>query len=70
MGHSIPESDKRALIAEFRKNSTAPVLALHRMGDSRLDGAEQTITPDHPELLLEAVEKIFAERRPSAAGSN
>lgn len=59
MGHSIPANDKRALMAEFRKHSQAPVLALHRMGDSHLEGAAQTITPEHPELLLEAVDRIL-----------
>lgn len=60
MGHSIPDRDKRALMAEFRKNCAAPVLALHRMGEPRLEGAEHTIMQDHPEQLLTTVEKILA----------
>lgn len=66
MGHSIPERDKQALMTEFQKNSSAPVLALHRMGEGQLEGAAQTITPDHPELLLEAVDRILGGRRNSA----
>jgi DNA-binding response OmpR family regulator len=62
MGHSIPNRDKAALMEEFRRHSQAPVLALHRFGDGQLAGADRTVTPDHPELLLEAVDQILATR--------
>lgn len=60
MGHSIPERDKRALMREFRKNCAAPVLALHRLGEPVLEGAEHTIVQDHPEQLLTMVEKVLS----------
>lgn len=63
MGHSIPDRDKAALMEEFRRHSQAPVLALHRFGDGQLAGADRVITPDHPELLLEAVDQILAGRK-------
>ena len=68
IGHSIPDHDKRALMAEFRRNCAAPVLALHRMGDAELDGADHTITPEHPELLLEMVDGILT-RQPEGKGA-
>lgn len=61
MGHSIPDRDQQSLMAEFRRNSSAPVLSLHRMGDNRLEGATEVITPDHPELLLEAVDRLLLD---------
>jgi len=60
MGHSIPDRDKRVIMREFRKNCAAPVLALHRLGEPVLEGAEHTIIQDHPEQLLTMVEEILA----------
>jgi DNA-binding response OmpR family regulator len=68
IGHSIPDPDKRALVKQFRRNCSAPVLALHRFGDSRLDDADYTITVEHPQNLLQTVEQILAE--PEAAGKS
>lgn len=61
IGHSIPDPDKRALVTQFRRNCDAPVLALHRMGEARLENADYTVTPEHPEMLLKTVEQIFAK---------
>ena len=61
IGHSIPDTDKRALVKQFRRNCSAPVLALHRFGESRLDDADHTITVEHPQNLLQTVESIFTE---------
>ena len=69
IGHSIPDQDKRALVTQFRRHCTAPVLALHRFGEPELAAADYSMTPDHPEQLLKMVEKIFTpvERRGAAA---
>jgi DNA-binding response OmpR family regulator len=67
MGHSIPDRDKRALLKHFRQNSPAPLLALHRLDEPRLEGADFSITPEHPEELLEMVDEIFAEARDAEA---
>lgn len=64
VGHSISDRDKRALVEEFRRHCPAPVLALHRVDEPRLGGADYTITPEHPAELLEMVDEIFA-RAPS-----
>ena len=69
IGHSIPNQDKRVLVTQFRQSCDAPVLALHRFGEPELEGADHTITPEHPEQLLKMVDTIFAadERRRAAA---
>jgi DNA-binding response OmpR family regulator len=73
IGHSIPDHDKRALLTQFRRNCSAPVLALHRVDEPRLDEADHTITPDHPAELLAMVDEIFAmphNGRKSASGTS
>ena len=67
MGHSIPISDKRALLEEFRKHNQVPVLALQRLGEAQLPGAEHSLNPEHPEELLATVEKILNSNRRGAS---
>src|SRR3954447_26952067 len=55
MGHSIPQKDKRAIVAELAKRGcVAPVLSLLRHGDHPIPEATQAILPD-PQLLLDTV---------------
>jgi CheY-like chemotaxis protein len=71
IGHSIPDQDKRALMTQFRRNCQAPVLALHRLHEARLEDADYTITLEHPEQLLVMVDKILgagASARGQAGG--
>ena len=52
VGHSIPHSEKEALIQAFRANRpTAPVVALKRHGEDAVPGADVLIEPNPPELL-------------------
>jgi DNA-binding response OmpR family regulator len=67
MGHSIPQSDKRAIVAELRKRgSDAPVLSLLRHGEHPIPEAAQAIDPD-PQHLLDTVESMLAKRHAERA---
>ncbi len=58
LGHSIPVSDKLALIKTFRENCNAPVVSLERPGEERVQ-CEFHVSPDNPEELLEKVDGIL-----------
>jgi DNA-binding NtrC family response regulator len=58
LGHSIPVSDKLALIETFRKHCNAPVVSLERPGEERVQ-CEFHVSPDDPEQLLEKVDGIL-----------
>jgi CheY-like chemotaxis protein len=51
IGHSIPHSDKEALVEVFRANSPGPVIALKKPGEARVRGADVEIQPDPEELI-------------------
>jgi DNA-binding response OmpR family regulator len=59
LGHSIPESDKLALIKTFRENCPAPILSLERRGENRVP-CDFHASPDDPERLLTTVDRILA----------
>ncbi len=55
LGHSLPYSDKKKLVDEFRKHCPAPIISLRRnAGEQLVDGADYHIEPD-PEPLLQLV---------------
>jgi DNA-binding response OmpR family regulator len=65
IGHSIPHTDKKALVAATRCD--APVLALLRHGERELEEASMSIDAANPKLLLDAVARLLSE---SSAASN
>ena len=63
IGHSIPISDRMALIDQLRKHNHTRVLALRRHGDENLPGVDHFIEPSlGPDALLEAVRTVLANR--------
>jgi DNA-binding response OmpR family regulator len=70
LGHSIPTTDKEALIQEFRANCSAPVIALTRINEPRVKGADYQSEPD-PKLLVALIERILSgkERRADKGSS-
>jgi DNA-binding response OmpR family regulator len=64
LGHSIPATDKEALIQEFRAHCPAPVIALTRINEPRVRGADYQSEPD-PKILVALMERILSgkERR-------
>ena len=59
LGHSIPASDKIALIEAFRGNSPAPIMSLERVGEEKVP-CDLHVSPDNPEKFLRVVEEILA----------
>ncbi len=65
VGHSIPRSEKEALIQAFRANRpTVPVVALKRHGEDA-PGADISIEPS-PHELLRSVANLVAGRGTAA----
>ena len=58
IGHSIPHTDKEALIEETKKRCNAPILSLKRSGEPMPNGATEEVDPTRPDLLLEAVKRL------------
>ena len=66
VGHSIPQIEKEALIEHFRANRpSTPVVALKRLGETEVRGANLSIEPTPPELLR-AVDGLMSR---NAAGA-
>jgi len=62
IGHSIPQADKQAIVAEIRKTCKEPVLALKRLSESPLEGAEYNIDFSHdPEEFLTFVNSVLSK---------
>lgn len=62
LGHSIPPSEKRALISAFREQNRVPIISLRRSpGDQLVDGADFHTETD-PELLLQLVDQILSDK--------
>jgi len=58
LGHSIPHAEKESLIEHFRaKRPAAQVVALKRIGEEYVTGADLLIEPN-PRELLDAVNLI------------
>jgi len=61
LGHSILKRDKQELIRAFRESCSAPILALERVGEERVE-CDYHATPDDPEELLKLVGTILTSR--------
>ncbi len=68
MGHSIPQKDKRAIIAELRKHGChSPVLSLLRFGERPIPEAADGVDPYDPERMLEKVKSLLTNQKPLSA---
>lgn len=61
IGHSVPVTDRRALIAAITKHCPTPVVALRKPGEAEQRGVDESIEHNKPEQLLAAVERLLAE---------
>src|SRR5438309_7708806 len=59
LGHSIPHEDKQSLVAAFRANCSAPIIALKVDGEEPVPGADFLIEPE-PVGLLALVARVVA----------
>jgi|SRR4051812_8469817 DNA-binding NtrC family response regulator len=63
VGHSIPQKDKRAIVAALHEHGCdAPLLSLLRPGENKLPEAAHAVDPHRPDDLLNAVQWILARR--------
>jgi DNA-binding response OmpR family regulator len=60
IGHSIPHTDKQAIVAELREHCSAPVLALLRPNEERLESAAESVDANRPDLFIAAVDRLTA----------
>jgi DNA-binding NtrC family response regulator len=69
IGHSIPLQQRELLLKEVRRQCAIPTLALYRVGETQLTGADYIFdSAESPELLLETVIEILTPR--GHAGQN
>jgi DNA-binding response OmpR family regulator len=62
MGHSIPQKDKRAIVASLNEHGcAAPLLSLLRHGEHRIPEAARSADPQDVELLLKTVKEMISE---------
>jgi DNA-binding response OmpR family regulator len=62
LGHSIPPSDKQAMMEKVKTSCDAPVLALLRPHEGPVAGAARSIVSFEPNIFLEAVRQVLAGR--------
>jgi len=62
IGHSIPKSDRMALLKQLREHNHTRVLALRRQGEEHIPGVDHFIEPSlGPDALIEAVRTVLAK---------
>jgi len=59
LGHSIPPSDKKAIVAHMRDNCDCPILALLRAYETPVAEAALSIDAADPSAFLNAVRKTL-----------
>jgi len=62
LGHSIPRQDKEALISAFRAHCPGTVVALKRVNEWPVAGANFEIEPS-PQAILELIEQICSAKK-------
>ena len=68
MGHSIPQKDKRAIVAELRQHGCmAPVLSLLRLHEHPIPEAAYAADPSNPKQMLKTVAEALADHRAKTA---
>jgi len=59
LGHSVPSSEKKEVIACYRQYSTGPVLSLLRSDQQKLPDADFGVEVFDPAEVVQAVRKIL-----------
>jgi DNA-binding NtrC family response regulator len=69
LGHSIPQKDKRAIVAELHERGcNAPLLSLLRHGEHKIPEATRAADPQDVEGLLHTVKEMVAEHTTASNG--
>jgi CheY-like chemotaxis protein len=61
LGHSVPASEKKEVIACFRQHSTGPVLSLLRSHQQKLPEADFAVEAFNPADVVRVVRKILPD---------
>lgn len=59
IGHSLPRSDKAALVQEIRRHNHTRILGLRRQGEELLTGVDHSVDSFSVDALLEAVRAVL-----------
>lgn len=62
MGHSIPFSDKRALLEAITRDCPVPVISLIREGDPDLEGAAAHVDPFQPQEFIRITRSLLVPK--------
>jgi CheY-like chemotaxis protein len=64
MGHSMPRTDKTALVRALRTKSDAPLVSILKPGDPAMPQADYSVdSHEGPKALLEAIRKASQAKR-------
>jgi len=66
LGHAIPPKDKERLSAIFRRNCSAPILALWRRHEPVSDTADYVAFSDDPTQFLKNVARVLVQHAAKA----
>lgn len=69
-GHSLPWSDKAALVQEVRKHNHTRILGLRRHGEEPAPDLDHSIESFTPHELLRAVRTVLGKSASASAGGN
>lgn len=61
IGHSLPRSDKAALVQEIRRHNHTRILGLRRQGEESLTGVDHSVDSFSVDALLEAVRAVLGK---------
>ena len=61
LGHSIPQSDKRAIVRRCGETCRCPVLALTRVNEEPLQEAARSVDPSNTRDFMAAVQELLAK---------
>lgn len=61
LGHSIPHDDKTEMVRFCKESCCCPIVALLRLGEPPVEGADRSIDPD-PVTVLTTVSEVLATR--------
>lgn len=59
LGHSVPSSEKKEIIASYRQHSNGPILSLLRSGQQKLQEADFGVEAADPAEVVQMVRTIL-----------
>lgn len=66
IGHSLPRTDKAALVREIRSHNHSRILALNRQGEEPVAGIDHSADPFAVDAFIEAVRSVLGTSKDSS----